>query len=212
VYQICARGWPYGKSMVADVLKGADNEKVRKAGLGRLKTFGLLSGLPRRRIADVIDRMERDELLAVSGDRYPVVTLGEKSGMCQEDDFRYVIRTPKREEPSGEADRTDESQGRRRGAGKAGGGEAYLRDAAPFDEDLFETLRALRRRLADESGVPAFVVFSDAALRDMCRVIPNNEESFLSVSGVGKVKLEQYGDIFINAIREWTESNTGEAG
>jgi ATP-dependent DNA helicase RecQ len=148
--------------------------------------------------------MELDGLLAVSGDRYPVVTLGEESARCKESDFRYVIRTPRREEPV--ADATD-SSGKRRGSGKVRGGKAESRDATPFDEDLFEALRVLRRRLADEAGVPAFVVFTDAALRDMCRVMPRDKESFLSVSGVGNVKLEQYGELFIEEIREWAESN-----
>ena len=65
------------------------------------------------------------------------------------------------------------------------------------DEALFERLRDLRRRLADAAGVPAFVVFSDAALVDMCDKLPHDDETFLSVSGVGKAKLDQYGKVFL---------------
>jgi ATP-dependent DNA helicase RecQ len=78
-------------------------------------------------------------------------------------------------------------------------------DAAGVDVDLFETLKALRRRLAGEEGIPAYIVFSDAALRDMCRRLPVNPEDFLKVNGVGKAKLQKYGDEFIGAIREFTE-------
>ncbi|MDR1496695.1 MAG: RecQ family ATP-dependent DNA helicase, partial [Clostridiales Family XIII bacterium] len=213
VHQICARGWPYGKSMAADVLKGSNNEKVRKARLDHLKTYGLLSALPRRRIADLLDRMEQDGLLEVSDGKYPVVTLGEKSKRCKEEGFRYVIKIPKRvepEQPTGKVGATLSSGGKsgRKGAGSGGvergaSGGTPDREDRSYPEGLFETLRVLRRRLADEAGVPAFVVFSDAALRDMCRVMPEDDESFLSVSGVGQTKLARYGKVFLEEIKAW---------
>ena len=67
---------------------------------------------------------------------------------------------------------------------------------------LFESLRALRKELADEAGVPPYVVFSDAHLRDMCIRAPKTREEFLLVNGVGPAKLERYGDIFLKAISE----------
>ena len=69
------------------------------------------------------------------------------------------------------------------------------------DPGLFERLRALRRRLADEKKVPAFVVFSDKALLDMAARRPQNREEFLDVHGVGQRKLEEYGDAFLAEIR-----------
>jgi ATP-dependent DNA helicase RecQ len=65
------------------------------------------------------------------------------------------------------------------------------------DEDLFQRLRALRRELADERGVPAYVVFSDATLRDMARARPADQAALLAVPGVGAVKLERYGEAFL---------------
>ena len=64
---------------------------------------------------------------------------------------------------------------------------------------LFERLRSLRKRLADEADVPPYVVFSDASLRDMCAKLPDSDEAFLAVSGVGK-KLARYGSAFLNEI------------
>jgi ATP-dependent DNA helicase RecQ len=205
VHQVCARGWPYGKTMIADILKGAGNAKVRNARLDRLATFGLLAELPHRRIIDVLDHMERDGMLEMSVGRYPVVTLGAQAGRCKEPGFRYVIRTPKREEPVAKAPAFPD--GKRRGAGKSQSEGAALRETIPHDEELFEVLRALRKRLADEAAVPAFVVFSDATLRDMCRIIPTDEDAFLSVSGVGNAKLERYGDAFMKEIRAWEEKD-----
>lgn len=71
---------------------------------------------------------------------------------------------------------------------------------AEFDEELFEKLRVLRKRLADSQNVPAFVVFSDATLVHMCRIKPQNEEEFLSVPGVGLNKLSRYGAVFVKEI------------
>jgi ATP-dependent DNA helicase RecQ len=72
----------------------------------------------------------------------------------------------------------------------------------PVDEALLAKLRELRRSLAQESRVPAYIVFSDATLRDMCRKRPTTEAAFLSVSGVGEVKLKKYGGAFIALIGE----------
>ena len=66
------------------------------------------------------------------------------------------------------------------------------------DSPLFEELRLIRKGLADAEGVPPFVVFSDKTLKEMCAVLPTNKEQFLSVSGVGQMKLEKYGEPFIS--------------
>lgn len=74
--------------------------------------------------------------------------------------------------------------------------------AGPNDVELFERLRALRRELASAQGVPSFVVFSDATLRDMCERLPRTPEEMLKVSGVGQVKLARYGEAFLELIRK----------
>jgi ATP-dependent DNA helicase RecQ len=85
-------------------------------------------------------------------------------------------------------------------------GPRAFRSVAPgwtdADEDLFQRLRALRRELADERDVPAYVVFSDATLRDMARERPADRDALLSVPGVGPVKLERYGDSFLALLRD----------
>jgi ATP-dependent DNA helicase RecQ len=88
------------------------------------------------------------------------------------------------------------ASGRVRGAGAA---TATLSDAAL---ERFERLRAVRKRLADAEGVPAYIVFSDAALRGMAERQPASERELLEVPGVGPVKLERYGAAFLDALRE----------
>jgi ATP-dependent DNA helicase RecQ len=77
---------------------------------------------------------------------------------------------------------------------------AELREASPEDDALFEKLRAVRKRLADAEGVPAYIVFSDAALRGMASRRPRSEGELLQVPGVGPVKLERYGAAFLEAL------------
>jgi ATP-dependent DNA helicase RecQ len=75
-------------------------------------------------------------------------------------------------------------------------------DAEPVNRELFERLRALRKRLADAEGVPAYIVFSDAVLRQMAARVPRTRPEMLELSGVGPVKLERYGDAFLEALHE----------
>jgi ATP-dependent DNA helicase RecQ len=91
-------------------------------------------------------------------------------------------------------------RGRRAKAGAAPAAEPLSGDA---DLGLFAALKALRKRLADERGVPAYVVFTDATLAGMCRARPRTPEQLLQVSGVGQHKLETYGATFLQAIADF---------
>jgi ATP-dependent DNA helicase RecQ len=73
--------------------------------------------------------------------------------------------------------------------------------SAEVDAELFERLRALRRQIADQESVPAYVVFSDAVLRDMARRAPQTEQALLEISGIGLAKLKRYGARFLEALR-----------
>jgi ATP-dependent DNA helicase RecQ len=75
-------------------------------------------------------------------------------------------------------------------------------DAGPTNPELFERLRTVRRRLADAEGVPAYIVFSDAVLRQMAARVPKSAGEMLALSGVGPVKLERYGEAFLEVLRE----------
>ena len=85
---------------------------------------------------------------------------------------------------------------------RAAGSFAAAFDDAPVNPELFERLRALRKRLADAEGVPAYIVFSDAVLRQMASRVPGSRAEMLALSGVGPVKLERYGEAFLEALRE----------
>jgi ATP-dependent DNA helicase RecQ len=74
-----------------------------------------------------------------------------------------------------------------------------------YDPELFERLRALRRTIAEERGVPPYLVFSDASLRDMARLRPTTPDGFLEVKGVGEWKAQAFGERFLSALRRFPE-------
>jgi ATP-dependent DNA helicase RecQ len=78
------------------------------------------------------------------------------------------------------------------------------------DEDLFETLRALRRTMAEERGIPPYLIFSDATLRELARERPTTEEAFLQIKGVGLRKLQELGPRFLAGIREYGAGAAGD--
>jgi len=91
-----------------------------------------------------------------------------------------------------------------RASSTKGGQTTIIEEVTPEDQDLFEELRVLRKRLASDRGLPAYMVFSDATLRSMAVRRPTRELELLAISGVGAKKLETYGDDFLAAIREWS--------
>ncbi len=77
-------------------------------------------------------------------------------------------------------------------------------------DENFEALRALRTELAKNEGVPAYIVFSDATLKEMAKKLPNDEESFLKVNGVGEVKLEKYGELFLEKLKSLKQNTLSD--
>jgi ATP-dependent DNA helicase RecQ len=81
-------------------------------------------------------------------------------------------------------------------------------DSGGFDTMLFERLRLIRKRLASESRVPPYVVFSDKTLHEMCRHFPTTSSEMRRIPGVGDVKLERYGEEFLSEIRTYRGKDT----
>jgi len=81
--------------------------------------------------------------------------------------------------------------------------------AIECDEVLFERLRVLRRKLADERGVPAYIIFSDVSLREMARKYPMNSTEFRRIAGVGEQKLKDFGEAFLSEIKSHLATNPG---
>jgi ATP-dependent DNA helicase RecQ len=198
----------FGSRIIVDVLHGNLNEKVTRSGLEKLSTFGI-NKRPVRDLRAIVEFLIMRGYLIKTRDEYPVIKLGEgaegvlRGGAAVQ--MKLSQGTPKREEPAEFEDHGgrrgrhghDEHDGRRQERQER---VVRQRKDGVFDIMLFETLRELRAQIAKEQKVPAYIVFSDATLNDMCAKVPRTEEEFLDVAGVGAVKLERYGGQFLEAI------------
>ena len=179
-------GERYGRTLVQEVLRGSGAARVQALGLQHCASFGALRGRALPAVRALLDALLDREALESSGGEYPVLRLGPRA---QEILDGAPVRLRVRDEAPQE-----DAPHRRRDAQRAPGGEAV-------DEALLAELKALRNRLAAEAHVPAYVVFSDATLRDMCAKRPATPEEFLEVSGVGEYKLRRYGKEFLRVLR-----------
>ena len=139
-------------------------------------------------------------LIGETQDGYPVLSLNAQSGQVLRQELTVHIAAPVKRSRG----RPAPAAGGRPGApaGERAGSPAPA--AAPESSALFDRLRALRKRLADEHGVPPYVVFHDATLREMVERRPLNLNQFAELPGVGQAKLARYGDHFIAAIGEFS--------
>ena len=168
----------FGVGHLADVLAGRETDKVLNFGHQRLSVFG---------IADA------DELALVK----PVARALIARDALRADDYGGLSFGPAARAILKGADKVEIVIPPKRGRQRA-------RKAADYPHDpLFEALRARRRELAAEAGVPPYVVFHDSTLREMAELKPTTRHALSRVSGVGEAKLERYGDAFIALIGAW---------
>ena len=170
-------GQRFGKTITAQVLTGSKNKKVMEMGFDKLTTYGILKDKGLKEVTDFIEFLISQDLIAIEQGQFPTM---------------YVS-------PKGKDVLLGKEQVQRRETVK-------VREISK-DDPLFEVLREVRRTIAETENVPPFVIFSDAALKDMCAKLPKTSEEFLSVSGVGELKLKKYGLDFIQPIRQFCETH-----
>jgi len=184
-------GFGYGVGYVIDILRGSENEKILSRGHDALSTYGIGAELSRDHWQSLIRQLIHRGYLAQDIARYSALRLTEAARPLLRGDETLVMAKPRVRVPS------KKQRLRAERAGKA----AELA-GMPVDEALFDELRSLRKRLADEQNVPAYVVFSDATLVEMAARCPATYAELLEVTGVGQAKLERYGDAFLAVIAE----------
>jgi ATP-dependent DNA helicase RecQ len=176
-----------GMNHVIDVLTGASTEKVLRWNHQTLSTYGIGADMDRKDWATIGRELLRQGYLQQSGNEFPVVEV-TPSGLRALRSRKIIMlaRPMSRRKTKPPPRRTGEIE---------------------CDEALFGRLRAVRKRLADERGVPAYVIFGDATLREMARRYPATEEAFAAVFGVGQRKLQEFGDVFVAEIAAYLQAH-----
>jgi ATP-dependent DNA helicase RecQ len=184
----------FGATHVADVLAGAGTARIAQLGHDRLAGYGALRGEKKAQVRAWIDQLLAHGLLARTDDEYPTITLTEQGRAVLRGEGRAPALSSAGAVRATAADSREPAASAARPAPAAG-------DPTAYDRVLFEALRELRRRIADERGVPPYLIFSDASLRDMARLRPRTPAEFLEVKGVGEWKAAEFGARFLAAIR-----------
>ncbi len=176
----------FGIMHVIDVVMGADTKRIKELGHDSIKTFGAGRDKDKNHWHFIVNELLAQELIKQDGDRYPVLKLTPKgAGVLTGTGQVFGL---KREE-------TKKGAAKRRAAAAAGG----------YDETLFEQLRVVRKKIAEEQHVPPYVIFSDKTLHEMCRHFPTTPSAMRQITGVGDVKLERYGERFMEEIKNFGE-------
>ena len=180
-------GQRFGAAHVIDVLRGSDSERVRQFGHDRLSTHGIGTGLDARAWRGVFRQLVAAGLLEVDSEGYGGLRLTEASRAVLQGKREVLLRK--------EAPR----RGRQARDGRL---RAPAPDLPAADLPLFDALRNLRTQLAREQGVPPYVIFHDATLREIARLRPRDTGDLMQVGGIGAGKLERYGEAVLDAIRQ----------
>ncbi len=188
IYRIRNMNRSAGKTLLTDILHGSKSEKITRMGYDKLTTYGVMSDKSVHMIRSEIDFLIEKGFLAVTEGDYPVVAVTGTTSEIIRGNVSLEMKLPKEKKAAAAKENV---------SGK------------PVNTELLEKLKKLRRELAAKEGVPAYIIFTDASLMDMCRRLPVNEEEFLSVSGVGRKKCELYGMAFLEAIKKYASEKSG---
>lgn len=183
-------GERYGRGMIVDILRGAESDRINQFGLDRLLSYGSLRHLPRDNVNAVLDRlMEIDavgtELIEMRAGQFPVLRLNALADeiLAGERRVSMLARQKKQTKKAAEA-------------------------PVNVDRDLFARLTALRKKIASARGIPPYVIFHDSVLRSLADKQPANMEEMEGISGIGVVKLREFGKVFLKEIQAYLAENS----
>lgn len=173
-------GERFGVTLTAKVLRGSKDKRIKQFGFDRLTTYGILSSYTESALADRINFLIAEQFLSLHEGQFPTIALNANSVAVLKGEqavFYSPVTIPDVEE------------------------------VTDYDLALFESLRQKRKQLADEANIPPYAVFSDATLKDICRYLPESEEQFIAIKGIGQQKLNRYGETFMEIIRAFRTEN-----
>lgn len=187
VYRISERSsFNTGLKHIIDVLTGHDTENVRKWNHHTLSTFGIGEEHKTAEWQAIGRELIRLGYVRQRVDKFNIIELTDEGRAVLRDRRKVVLTKPMAAATKQKVSRVGDIS---------------------CDEGLFEKLRQLRRRIADERGVPPYIVFSDVSLRQMARYYPTDASAFSDINGVGNKKLDEFGQVFMNEISTHLQFN-----
>jgi ATP-dependent DNA helicase RecQ len=185
----------WGARHVAEVLKGANTEKIRQNGHDQLSTHGLLAAYTVNDIQDWVDQLITQGFLVREGE-YQLLRMTEEGRRLMKGEGQVRLTLPRQVEKAPKAK-------------KAGSNDVSL---SPAEEAVFEGLRAWRREIAKERGVPPYVILNDATLRDLAHARPAHMEALLMVKGIGESKARAFGEDLLAVVASQAQAQGLQLG
>lgn len=176
----------FGAGYMIQVLRGSKSSKIWDSHLS-MKTYGVGDKYSKEEWSYMIREFVQLDILEKSQGQYPVLQLNANSAGILKGQAKVNIRKLDIQE----ADDTS----------------TKIKEQLPFEEDLFALLKRVRKTIADEKGVPSFVIFSDATILELATYLPNTEDDLYQISGFGEVKIDQYGHSFLEEINAYCKIN-----
>ncbi len=192
VHRVQAKqGFGFGLNHIVEVLIGGTNDAIKKRGHDQLSTFGIGADLKREQWQKIGRELLRLGLVEAAPGKFATLNVTEAGMMALRRRTPITLTKP------------IEAPAKKVRIPRAGEIEC--------DEELFERLRGLRRKIADERDVPAYIIFSDATLREMARAYPQTKSEFAQIAGVGQQKLKEFAEPFLAEIGEHLRSGSAMA-
>jgi len=174
-------GQRFGVSYIVDVLRGKDDERIKSNHHDQVSTFGLGKDLSVAQWKSIFRQLIAQGYVDVNHEAYGALQLNEKSRPLLKGELAIQLRQEQKKEKTKKAKKSSEN----------------VRTA---NQPLFEALRSLRLQLAEEQGVPSYIIFHDSTLQEMASKRPMNLNDMQYISGVGEQKLSRYGSRFLEVI------------
>jgi ATP-dependent DNA helicase RecQ len=179
---------PYGVALITEILTGSESSRVQHYHLNNLPAYATGKEYSKSQFRTWIGELIRQGYLARTGDKYPVIRLTNKSDSLGKGDTSVKLSLPE---------------------------QGTMKKSLPpvqgitttTEEKLLLHLKTLRKSIADQAGMPPYVIFPDKSLREMAHTKPCDLQSFRNIGGVGEIKLEKYGLVFTSAIKNFCEDN-----
>jgi ATP-dependent DNA helicase RecQ len=180
-------GFSFGLNHIVDVLVGADTEPIRQRGHDQISTYGIGRELARGAWQAIGRELLRIGLVAAAPGKFATLQLTPEGWTALRQRTSIILTKPFEVA-------TPKPSARRAGA-------------IECDEELFERLRILRRKVADERNLPAYIIFSDATLREMAHRYPTTPAEFRAIPGIGEQKLKDFAAPFLAEITAYLKEN-----